>query len=159
MIKIQKANPVSLKLMDLANAGVAIRMVNPIINPVNLGLFSLNTPRSPFLQGSILPTDFMCTRETKNQICEFYTKRIFFCQYLSRSSFLVNSFSLFKNPMMEPHGQSPCPHAEVSQVSARRRRVRRRRTKSYLDSCVDFREFALGRSLRIMAWMVTVDSE
>jgi hypothetical protein len=36
--------------MDLANAGVAIRMVNPNINPANLNFFSLNTLHSPFLK-------------------------------------------------------------------------------------------------------------
>jgi hypothetical protein len=56
MTKIQKAIPASLKslkLMDLANAGVAIRVINPIVNPVNLCFFSLNKLLSPFPNGSI----------------------------------------------------------------------------------------------------------
>ena len=70
MTKIQKAIPASLKslkLMDLANAGVAIRVINPNINPANLFFFSLNTLLPPFLKGSILSTHFMYKRETKNQ--------------------------------------------------------------------------------------------
>jgi hypothetical protein len=39
--------------MDLANAGVAIRVINPIINPVNLCFFSLNKLLPPFLKGLI----------------------------------------------------------------------------------------------------------
>ena len=52
MAKIQKAAP-SFTLMDFANAGVAIRVINPIINPVNLCFFSLNTLLPPSLKGSI----------------------------------------------------------------------------------------------------------
>jgi hypothetical protein len=50
MRKIQKAIPASLKLIDLANAGVAIRVANPIINPINQGFLSLNIPRSTSLE-------------------------------------------------------------------------------------------------------------
>jgi hypothetical protein len=88
MAKIQKATPVSLKLMDLANAGVAIRVVNPIINPANLVFFSLNTLHSPFLEGSFLSTHLMYKRETKNQKCTIYSKKIFFCQCFFDWSFL-----------------------------------------------------------------------
>jgi len=48
MMKIQSATPASFKLIDLANAGVAIRENNPTINPTKK-VFSPLTSSFPFL--------------------------------------------------------------------------------------------------------------
>ena len=58
MAKIQKAAP-SFTLMDFANAGVAIRVINPIINPVNLCFFSLDTLLPPLLRVQFI-NSFSC---------------------------------------------------------------------------------------------------
>jgi hypothetical protein len=49
MMKIHRATPASFKLIDLANAGVAIRVTKPTVNPVIHDLFPFNMPHSPFL--------------------------------------------------------------------------------------------------------------
>jgi hypothetical protein len=52
MMKIHMATPASFRLIDLAKAGVAIKMTKP---PIKLGtndLFILNISHSPFLLGS-----------------------------------------------------------------------------------------------------------
>lgn len=166
MTKIQKATPVSLKLMDLPNAGVAIRAVNPIINPANLCFFSLNTLHSLLLKGPILSTHFMCKRETKNQNCTIYIKRIFFCQYFIEIPFLSKLF----RPFQESNYKTCKPGSERIQPQSPSKRPGETRQmatydwtrngshpvkKSYPESYVAFYEFALWRSLRIMAWMVT----
>jgi hypothetical protein len=51
MMKIQRITPPSFRLMDLANAGVAIRINHPTINPANQGFLPFNTLHSPFLVG------------------------------------------------------------------------------------------------------------
>jgi hypothetical protein len=53
MMKIQRITPPSFTLMDLANAGVAIRTIHPIINPANQGFLPLNILHSPFLLGAV----------------------------------------------------------------------------------------------------------
>jgi hypothetical protein len=54
IMKIQRAIPASLRLIDLANAGVAIRVIKPTINPANQGFLPFNILHPPFLMGSTL---------------------------------------------------------------------------------------------------------
>ena len=74
--KIQKAIPVSLKLMARANAGVAIKVVNPIINPANLCFFSLSTVRSPFING-FTNAFHVQTWNQESKLYNLYQKNIF----------------------------------------------------------------------------------
>jgi hypothetical protein len=62
MMKIHRAIPASLKLIDLAKAGVTIPtrsgMINPTIIPANQDFLPFDIPHSPFLMGSNLNIAF-----------------------------------------------------------------------------------------------------
>jgi hypothetical protein len=58
MMKTQRAIPASLKLIPLANAGVAMRVINPTIIPANQYFLLFDIPHSPFLMGSTLNIAF-----------------------------------------------------------------------------------------------------
>jgi hypothetical protein len=45
-------------VIDLANAGVAIRRINPLIPPINQDLLPFNILHSPFLLGPVFITAF-----------------------------------------------------------------------------------------------------
>jgi hypothetical protein len=68
MMKIQRVTPASFRLIDLANAGVAIRAINPTVNPANQDFLPLNIPHPPFLLGSPLQMHFVCQCERKDKL-------------------------------------------------------------------------------------------
>jgi hypothetical protein len=51
-MKIHNEIPASFKLMDLANAGVATKLIMPTINPATAAFFASNIANSPFLSVS-----------------------------------------------------------------------------------------------------------
>jgi hypothetical protein len=52
IIKTQRATPASFRLIDLAKAGVAMRVMHSPAKPAIHDFFSFNMPHSPFLLGS-----------------------------------------------------------------------------------------------------------
>jgi hypothetical protein len=58
MIKIQRATPASFREIDFANAGVAIRVINPHISPTSQDFLPFNIFYSPFLMGSKIDPAF-----------------------------------------------------------------------------------------------------
>jgi len=57
-MKIHRTIPASLKLIDLAKAGVAVRVINPTINPANQNLLPFNILCSLFPNSSDLNIAF-----------------------------------------------------------------------------------------------------
>jgi hypothetical protein len=63
MMKIQSVGPASFKLMDLANAGEAVKLINPTINPTF----------NPFIAFSIFISSFICLSTLiKHFVCQKY---------------------------------------------------------------------------------------
>jgi hypothetical protein len=58
MMKIQRATPASFRLIDLAKAGVAIKMSKLVVSPLTNDFFPFNIPHSPFLFGFNLKSAF-----------------------------------------------------------------------------------------------------
>jgi len=125
MIKIQKATPVSSKLMGFANTGLAIRIINPIINPANMCFFSPNTLHSPFLRVQFYQRISCANVKLKVRIVKFISKENLFVNiYFMQILFLYKIFGLFKNPIIEPtnkeaNGSGPKAHPNLSVRPAR----------------------------------------
>ena len=106
------------------------------------------------------------TWNQKSASWNLYQKNIFLSIFLSRSSFFVNSFGLFKNPIIKPANKEanpPKPKSPSKRPGESHQIATDDRTclgshptkKSYSESRVVFCEVALWRFLKIMAWIVT----
>ena len=66
MIKIHRATPASFRLIDLANAGVEIKLIKPTMKPIVKTFFPFIILLSPFL--IVIPIDCISCANTKTRI-------------------------------------------------------------------------------------------
>jgi hypothetical protein len=67
MMKIQRATPASFRLIDRANAGVAIKLTKIMIIPVSHVFVPFDIPHSPFLFGLDLKVAFRMPRGNQEE--------------------------------------------------------------------------------------------